>query len=178
MSFCLVIRFGSALFVCVYCAFLFVYISYMYVYIYFFYVFVGFVSSCSSYSVLTSIYSVYVCLCVCIKCVACFTLCSSLVVVVHVMLLIFMSCPFFAAAAAYNICTLMFSMLVDNGRRLLRQSAAIDDVEYTTWMPIMFDLQLKLFKSRSLSPLHCKFMMKLQITKLNKALKISWPQTE
>lgn len=87
--------------------------------------------------------------------------------------------PFFAAAAAaYNICTLMFSMLVDNGRRLLRQSAAIDDVEYTTWMPIMFDLQLKLFKSRSLSPSHHKFMMKLQITKLNKALKISSPQTE
>lgn len=38
---------------------------------------------------------VRVCVFVCIKCVGCFTLCPSVVVVVHVMLLIFMFCPFF-----------------------------------------------------------------------------------
>lgn len=40
----------------------------------------------------------------------------------------------------------MFSMLVDNGRRR-RQSEAIDDVAYTTCMPIMFDLRKLPFPS-------------------------------
>lgn len=95
MSFCLVIRFGSALFVCVYCAFLFVYISYMFIYMYIFCMFLLVLSLHVLRTVCWLQYSLCVCVCVCIKCVACFTLCSSLVVVVvHVMLLIFMFCPF------------------------------------------------------------------------------------
>lgn len=55
----------------------------------------------------------------------------------------------------------MFSMLVDNGRR--RQSAAIDDVAYTTCMPIMFDLR-KFPLPYPLFPFCLgKFIIKLQI---------------
>lgn len=129
---------------------------------------VGFVSSCWLQ------YSLCTCVCVCIKCVGCFTSCPYVVVVVHVMLLIFMFCPFFLLLLLLLLLITYvhwcFLCLLTMGGDDLG-----DKVQQLMMSCIRHGCQLCLtcsWKSLSPAPLY-----PFTNYKLNKALKISWAQT-